>query len=62
MLPVFLVCSAGVFMRNACYCWRLGYWDEFVFPWGWGERGKRDHRKFLAAEIGMRLGIGSQEQ
>lgn len=27
-LPVFLVCSAGMFHRYACLCWRLRYWDE----------------------------------
>lgn len=28
VMPVFLVCSSGMCTSNACWCWRLGYWDE----------------------------------
>lgn len=64
MLPIFLACSAGVLTGNAFWCWRLGYWDELgtgileekvsVIPWGWDQRGKGDHSKFPATELGMR--------
>lgn len=27
VLPVYLACSADVLAGNACWYWRLGYWD-----------------------------------
>lgn len=27
VLPGFLVGSTGVFTGNACWCWKLGYWE-----------------------------------
>lgn len=66
MLPVFLICSDCVFPGIACWCWRLGYWDEleeerleekvFVISWRWGQRGRGDHSRFPTLELEMRLG------
>lgn len=33
-----------------------------VICWEWGQKGKGDHNRFPAIELGMRWGIGSQEQ
>lgn len=56
-----------MFLGNVFWHWKLSNCDEleeerlkkkvFVTPWGWSQKGKGDHSRFPATELGMRLGV-----
>jgi hypothetical protein len=60
-----------VFTGNACWCWRLRYWDElgkeklekkvFVICWRWNRKEKGDYSRFPVIELGRRQRMGSGE-
>lgn len=70
-LPVSQFCSAGVFLVDACWCWRLGWWDEMgeerfrekvlVNQWGWVWQEKEQSR-FSTTEQRSRPGKLEQEE